>query len=57
MPRRSDLQALAERLHGEFVSAEPYPHVVIDDMLPVDTIKQIIEAFPAPKAPAGWLNE
>jgi hypothetical protein len=52
MPRRSDLQALAERLHGEFVSAEPYPHVVIDDMLPVATIKQIIEAFPAPGP--GW---
>ena len=48
MPSRSELQALAGRLHAEFASADPYPHVVVDDMLPKETIVQIIEAFPAP---------
>ncbi len=49
---RSDLQALAERLHGDFATADPFPHVVIDDFLPADAIRELIDAFPLPGP--GW---
>jgi hypothetical protein len=48
MPNRERLQALAERLQPEFAAAEPFPHVVIDDMLPAETIRDVIDAFPSP---------
>ena len=49
---RSDVQALARRLHEEFLSADPFPHVVIDDFLPAATVRDLIDSFPEP-AP-GW---
>jgi hypothetical protein len=49
---RSEMQALGERLRGDFAAAEPFPHVVVDDFLPAGTIREIIDAFPLP-AP-GW---
>lgn len=40
--------ALAERLAPEFVSADPFPHAVIDDLLPAETVRELIDAFPPP---------
>ena len=40
------LTALAEKLSGEYVSAEPFPHVVIDDFLPADVLRRVAANFP-----------
>ncbi len=54
MPSRQELQELAARLHPDFVGADPFPHVVIDGLLPAPTIQLAIEAFPLPGP--GWQN-
>lgn len=48
MPSRKDLLALAERLGPQFVNADPFPHVVVDDLLPPETVREVIDAFPLP---------
>lgn len=39
---------LAERLHEQYVTAEPYPHIVIDDFLPSEALEAVLAEFPAP---------
>jgi len=41
---RSNLNKSAE----SYRSAEPYPHIVIDNFLPVSVLESVIEAFPRP---------
>jgi hypothetical protein len=41
---RSNLNKSAE----SYRSAEPYPHIVIDNFLPVSVLETVIEAFPRP---------
>lgn len=41
---RSNLNKSAEA----YRSAEPYPHIVIDNFLPVSVLETVIEAFPRP---------
>jgi hypothetical protein len=48
MPTREHLQQLARRLHPDFVSADPFPHMVIDDLLPESTLRTLIDSFPEP---------
>jgi Rps23 Pro-64 3,4-dihydroxylase Tpa1-like proline 4-hydroxylase len=48
LPGRQELQELAERLAPAFASAQPFPHVVVDDILAKDTARQIIDDFPQP---------
>jgi len=48
MPSREHLQQLARRLHADFMSADPFPHVVIDDLLPEATLRALIDSFPEP---------
>ncbi len=43
-----ELQALAEQYHEEFVHAEPFRNVVIDNFLPDDIAMQLVEEFPDP---------
>jgi len=43
---RSRLEALASRYSRDFATAQPFPHVVIDDFLPPDVIKSLVEAYP-----------
>lgn len=45
-------ERIANERHGEFVCAEPYPHTVIDDFLPVDVAEQCLEEFK--KTNEGW---
>lgn len=40
------LTSLAEKFSGTYASAEPFPHVVIDDFLPADVLRRIAEKFP-----------
>ena len=38
-------------LHQQYISAEPYPHVVIDNFLPPKVAKRIQKDFPGPSCP------
>jgi hypothetical protein len=42
------LMALAETLRDDYAQAEPFPHVVMDDFLPVETLEDVLIEFPAP---------
>jgi hypothetical protein len=44
-----------ERLHADYESAAPYPHIVIDDFLEPDAAKAAIAEFP-PVEPERWNN-
>ncbi len=48
LPGRKELQALAASLAPEFAAAEPFPHVVVDDILPEETLRAVIDTFPPP---------
>lgn len=48
IPSRAELMELAERLRPQFVSADPFPHVVVDDFLPKETIRFLVDDFPVP---------
>ena len=57
------LQALAAQHHDSYQSAQPFPHVVIDDFLPDDVLDRIGEEFPDPDAEDwsehsgyGWID-
>jgi hypothetical protein len=49
------LEQNIERLRGEYRSAAPYPHIVIDDFLEAGAVKAAIEEFP-PLEPERWNN-
>ena len=40
---------LAFRLRDDYGAAEPFPHAVIDDFLPVELAERILDAFPRPE--------
>jgi hypothetical protein len=42
------LVPLAERFGEQYRSAEPFPHVVIDDFLPEEVLDQVLAEFPTP---------
>ena len=44
------LEQNVERLHADYQSAVPYPHIVIDDFLEPGAVKAAIAEFPAPRA-------
>jgi 2OG-Fe(II) oxygenase superfamily len=44
-----EARSLGELVHQEYVSAEPYPHIVMDGFLPEPFIRSILDAFPAEK--------
>jgi hypothetical protein len=48
MPSRAELMDLAEQLRPKFASADPFPHVVVDDFLPKETIRSLVDDFPPP---------
>jgi Rps23 Pro-64 3,4-dihydroxylase Tpa1-like proline 4-hydroxylase len=37
---------LAEQLHDEYARAEPFPHIAIDDFLPVEICAELLDNFP-----------
>lgn len=53
--RHADLVARAERHAGEYRSAQPFPHAVIDDFLPADVADRLLKSFPPPDA-EHWLD-
>lgn len=50
---REKLSLLAEDLAEQFKNSEPFPHVVIDNLLPEDVALKIAEQFPGPDE-SGW---
>lgn len=44
------LKELATNYHQDYLNAEPFPHIVIDDFLPPEILEQILEEFPQPKS-------
>lgn len=44
-----ELSSLATRLSSQYAAAEPFPHVMIDDFLPADVLKKIVDSFPQPE--------
>ena len=44
------LDDLAAKYHQDYLNAEPFPHIIIDDFLPTDILDQILEEFPKPGA-------
>lgn len=49
--RRDELLPLADTHRDDFVSATPFPHVVIDDFLPPSVLDAVLEEFPSPEKP------
>lgn len=43
------LKEIAEKYKAEFLANQPFPHIVIDDFLPEDVLKILIEEFPGIK--------
>jgi Rps23 Pro-64 3,4-dihydroxylase Tpa1-like proline 4-hydroxylase len=41
-------QSLARELRDQYASAEPFPHVVIDDFLPEEVCESVLREFPGP---------
>ncbi|MBI1755470.1 2OG-Fe(II) oxygenase [Candidatus Azambacteria bacterium] len=41
-----ELQALAEKRHSAYVSADPFPHIALDNFLPEEVLRRVIEEFP-----------
>ena len=35
---------------GEYAAAQPFPHIVIDDFLPDDVLRRVLEEFPTTPA-------
>ena len=48
------LMRLAETHAEEFRSAQPYPHIVIDDFLPKDVAHRLASVFPGPDDNVAW---
>lgn len=48
------LDQIAQQRAAEFASADPYPHIVIDDFLPQIWADKALEEFPPPDAPLEW---
>ena len=51
------LTALARSLNSRYASADPFPHVVIDDFLPAHVAEGMLEDFPGPSAPCWQADE
>jgi hypothetical protein len=48
------LEELATERHESYASVQPFPHTVIDDFLPADTLDDVLVEFPAPDAEAWF---
>src|SRR5215470_10806383 len=42
------LDRIAETMASQYRSAEPFPHIVIDDFLPAEVLERAVREFPAP---------
>src|SRR5688572_1474537 len=45
---RKHLKTFAERFGGDFQTANPFPHVVIDNLIPDEILDFVVHEFPNP---------
>lgn len=50
-----ELEELANTCRNEYVTGQPFPHLVLDDFLPLDYANQVLEVFPDQHSPV-WLD-
>jgi Rps23 Pro-64 3,4-dihydroxylase Tpa1-like proline 4-hydroxylase len=44
---RADSRALGQRFHDRYVNASPYPHIVFDNLISADVLRQVNREFPS----------
>jgi 2OG-Fe(II) oxygenase superfamily len=49
------LELQVDRLHEEYVAGDPYPHIVLDDLLEPDAVSAAVAEFPS-TGEHGWKN-
>jgi hypothetical protein len=45
------LQALARERRAEYAAAQPFPHIVLDGLLPTEALDRVLADFPPPDSP------
>jgi Rps23 Pro-64 3,4-dihydroxylase Tpa1-like proline 4-hydroxylase len=53
----TELRETARRHRDGYVSAQPFPHVALHDLVPADALRPVIAEFPAPGALPGKHND
>ena len=48
---RSECKDLGMRMHDSYIGNAPYPHIAIDDFLPTDLLRRVVDAFPTREPP------
>jgi len=51
---RAQLRDVATSLAEEYQHAQPFPHFVIDDLIPDEVLDAVVAEFPAPDAVSWW---
>ena len=52
-----DYGRLRERFlagHDDYVNADPFPHIALDDFVSADVVDALLEGFPDPGADINW---
>src|SRR5438477_8436831 len=52
---RQQLRGLAVARHSDYVSARPFPHIVIDDFIPEDVLDEVVSEFPS-EGEDAWMR-
>jgi hypothetical protein len=47
-----EAKALGMLLHSDYVNAEPFPHIVLDDVLPLSLARRVLQNFPREDLPS-----
>ncbi|MEY2454202.1 MAG: hypothetical protein QOD92_3776 [Acidimicrobiaceae bacterium] len=53
----AELREIASAQHDRYVSAQPFPHVTLQDLVPTDALRPIIAEFPVPGSLPGKSND
>ncbi len=43
-------------LHHQYISAQPFPHIAIDNFLPEQEVNQLLQEFPTTALKKGWIH-
>src|SRR5574342_680918 len=52
--KREAVMAQAEQLKREWASAEPFPHIVVDNWFPPEVLDAVISEYPQPEDDIEW---
>ncbi len=48
------LYELANQLHQNYMAAQPFPHIVMEDVVEAGFLEQILQTFPTPEKTDSW---